>query len=135
MIEFFKDLKSLIGITGVIAFIVMLITGLGGLALHGTTFYINSSIWLLCVIILYFKSKKLFHSYKPLKDLKKGDVIKILYSNTIYSAKVLNNYPEAEKIYVSVMTLGWLDAWFFGGIETILSYKAPNFEDYYFLNK
>lgn len=59
-----------------------------------------------------------------LKELKKGDKIKILWGHGLSSAKVLENYPDKEMIYLRVN----FGLWGLIGEKVIRSYYDYNFE-------
>lgn len=59
---------------------------------------------------------------RELEDLKYGDKITISYSYDLYTAKVLDNFPDDEKILLK-MRVGW-----FMSITQLFEYKSRNLE-------
>ena len=69
---------------------------------------------------------------KKLEELKKGDRIKIEFGWSTEKAKVLNNDPENERIYLAV-NLTPMD-WLFGYHNIILEYNSHNLRNFNLIN-
>ena len=58
-----------------------------------------------------------------LSKLKKGDEIIVEFGEAVHKAKVIENFPLKEKIYIKVNT----GIWYLFNIKTLRSYSSYNF--------
>lgn len=69
---------------------------------------------------------------KKLEELKKGDRINIEFGGTTEKARVINNDPEKQRIYLAVK-LTPMD-WLFGNHKLVFDYDSHNFYNFNLIN-